>query len=504
MLFVTKRFLPIVLAAFIFIVSINPGCTKLDTTTLGSDLIPAVDNVNTFADTFDIKTAQGIFDDSFKIFRNENNVLGLINNDPVFGSTDARIFLQLKPGFYPYYFGNPGDTLIGVDSVVLGLSYKGVWGDTTQLQNLEVYEITDQFFGDSVFQYKDIRYQPATGSLVGSATIDLRTVSGKKIIANGKDSVTSQVRIKLSDAFRNALFGQDSLAISPSGNNAFRNDSLFRKAYKGLAVKSSSGNALMYINLTDASTRLEVHFRRKNAGKTDTTYNRFALNTADLGTNLPSASSNYIRRNYSAQVTNNVTTLNPTALYLQTGPGTYANLTIDSLSNLSNRIVHRASIYIEQDPVDLLTDSIFSAPPYMYLDLIDTGATKWKPVYFDLSPNTVYDPDNRTGFPYFPGDGTVDHNYFGGFAKTRFNALGQKVVYYDINVTRHVQQIATKRTPNYRMRLYPAFRMYYPQYPGATEIPYDNPVAFGRIKVKSGHHPDQRSKMQMVIIWSKL
>ena len=504
MLFVTKRFLPIILTAFVFLSFINFSCTKLDTTTLGSDLIPAVDNINTFSDTFAIKTTQGIFDDSFKIFRTENNVLGLINNDPVFGSTDARLFLQLKPGFFPFYFGNAGDTLIGVDSVVLGLSYKGAWGDTTKLQNLEVYEITDNEFGDSVFRFQNIKYQPLTGPIVGSGSVDLRTVAGKRYISNGKDSISAQVRVKLSNAFRDQLFARDTSATSPSGNNAFRNDSLFRKKYKGLAVKSASGNALMYISLSDVATRLEVFFRKRNANRLDTTYTSFRINTSDLGSNLPSATSNYIKRNYTPEVTNNVTAVNPAALYLQTGPGTYANLTIDSLTGLTNRIVHRAFIYIEQDPVNVLTDSIFSAPPYMYLDLIDTGATKWKPIYFDLSPNTLYDPDSRTAYPYFPADGTVDHSYFEGVARTRFNALGQKVVYYNINITRHVQQIATKRTPNYSMRLYPAFRLRYPQYGGTAEIPYDNPVAFGRIKVKSGYYPDKRMRMQMVIIWSKL
>ncbi len=503
MLFVIKRFLPVALAAFLFIISINTGCTKLDTTTLGSDLIPAVDNVTTFADTFDIKTRQGIFNDSFRILRNENNLLGLINNDPVFGRTDARIFFQLKPAFFPYYFGNAGDTLIAVDSAVLGLSYKGVWGDTTVLQNLEVYEIVDGTFGDSTSQAKDIRYQPAQlGPLVGSASIDLRTVAGKKYILNGKDSVTGQVRVKLNETFRAKLASQDSLLSSVK--NGFRSDSLYRKTFNGLAVKSGSGNALMYINLTDAATRLEVYIRKRNGNKIDTTYNSLRINTADLGTNLPSRSSNYIGRIYSPEVLNNLTNINPTALYLQTGPGTYANLTIDELTGLTNRIVHRASIYMEQDPVSQVTDSIFSAPPYMYLDLVDTGATKWKPVYFDLSPNTTYDPDNLTGFPYFPGDGSVDHSYFGSFARTRFNAQGQKVVYYEINVTRHVQRIATRRTPNYSMRLYPAFRIYYPQFPGATQIPYDNPAAFGRVKLKSGHLTHGDMRMKMVIIWSKL
>jgi hypothetical protein len=430
--------------------------------------------------------------------------LGLINNDLVFGRTEANMFFQLKPAFFPYYFGNANDSIINVDSVVLGLSYKGAWGDTTQLQQLNVYEITDATFGDSVSQHKNINYQPALGAMVGSATIDIRSLPGKKYISNGKDSVTNQVRIKLSEQFRQELAAKDTFPNSP--NNAFRSDSLYRKAYKGLAVKSSSGNALMYINLTDANTRLEVYIRKKNktSGITDTAYNSFKFNTADLGTNLPSASSNYMKRFYSPEILNNVTAPKPTVLYLQTGPGTYANLSIPELAGLSNRIIHRASIYMEQEPVNQVTDSIFSAPPYMYLDLVDTGAAKWKPIYYDLNPNSLYDPDNKTGLPYFPGDGTVDHAYFGGFARTRFNAIGQKVVYYDINISRHVQQIVTNGTINYSMRLYPAFRMYYPQYPGASEIPYDNPLAYGRVKIKSGHYPDSRVNMKLIVIWSKV
>ena len=501
MLFVIKRFLPIALVAFIFI--LHQGCTKLDTTSLGSDLIPAVDNVKTFRDSFDITTTQGIFADSFKIFNSENNVLGLITNDPLFGATEANIFLQLKPGFFPYHFANAGDTIVGVDSVVLGLSFKGAWGDTNVLQRLEVYEISDPSFGDSVFKYKDIKYQPLLGAMVGSAIVDIRELNDKKIIAGGKDSVTNQIRIKLNNTFTSVLAARDSLSVSPTGNNAFRSDSVFRKAYKGLAVKATgSGNALMYINLTDVSTRLEIHLRKKNAGtgKLDTIYNSFKINNNDLGTNFPSASSNYIKRFYLSNVTNPL----PQDLYLQTGPGTYANLNIPALTGLSNRIVHRAQIYMEQDPEDIIYDSLFSAPPYMYLDLIDTGSTKWKPVYFDLNPSTPYDPDNKNGYPYFPGDAKVDYNYFGGFARTRLNAIGEKVVYYEINITRHVQQIATRGTINYSMRLFPAYRLFYPQYPGASAISYDNPLAFGRVKLKSGTHPYKPGRMQLIMTWSKL
>ena len=45
-------------AAFLLI-AIGIGCTKLDTTTLGADLV-TVDNVNTFADTLNVNATQGI------------------------------------------------------------------------------------------------------------------------------------------------------------------------------------------------------------------------------------------------------------------------------------------------------------------------------------------------------------------------------------------------------------------------------------------------------------
>ena len=503
-----KRFLPIAFGTLFSAMLINGGCTKLDTTTLGSDLIPAVDNIHTFDTTLDIITTQGYFNDSFKIFKSENNVLGYISNDPQFGQTEANIFLQPKPTFYPFYFGNARDTLVGVDSVVLALNFNGSWGDTTKLQTLKVFEIKDADFGDSAFKFRTINYQPTLGMEVGSRIIDIRKLSQKVIIANGKDSVTNQIRIKLSDDYRNTLFGRDSLLMSPSDNNAFRNDSLFRKKfYNGLAVKSGGdANALMYINLSDPKTRLEVHFRKKNAGtgKLDTVYTSLTISTNDFSTILPSATSNYIKRTWS----NNV--LNPLAseLYLQTGPGTFANLSIPGLGNLNNRIVHRAEISVEQIPEDFITDSIFSVPPYLYLDLKDTGATKFKPLYFDLNPNTTYDPDFKSGFPYFPGTGEIDYSYFGGFARKRINAVGQSVYYYDLNVTRYVQQLVTKRTPNYEMRLFAGFRIFYPQFGTAAQpvnaITLDNPLAFGRIKVKSGSHPDPKVKMRMRIIYSRL
>ncbi len=505
-----KRFLPITLLSYVCIVIVNWGCTKLDTTTLGSDLIPAVDNVNTFADTLDIVTTQGIFNDTFKISRGENHALGLISNDPLFGSTDARIFFQPKPTFYPYFLGSAGDTLVAIDSIVLSLSYLGAWGDTSVPQQIKVHSIDDRNFADSVYKKSQtIGYAPTQGSVIGSASVDLRTLKNIVKFNQGKDSSTNQVRIKLSDAYRDYFFANKDTSTS-SLNNALRSDSLFRKFHNGFAISSTAGNALMYVNLLDAKTRLEIYIRKKNTGtgKLDTSFSSFGVlaSSSNIAYITPSATSNFVSRSYPANVLNPA----PGELYLQTGPGTFANLKIPGLTGMSNRIVHRAQISIEQFSEGTITDSIFSRPTYLYLDIKDTGAPKWKPLYFDLSPNTRYDPDFKSGFPYFPPSGQIDYSYFGGVARKKTNAIGEKVWYYDLNVTRYVQQLVTKGTPNYELRLFPGFSTVYPQHgtsaSPAAIIPLDNPLALGRIKVKSGNYPDpeKKVKMRMTVIWSKL
>jgi len=496
---VQKRLLPLALIGYLFVFFINWGCTKLDTTTLGSDLIPAVDNVHTFADTLLINTTLGVFADTTTVFRTENHVLGKINNDPLFGQTTANIFMQLKPSFFPFYYGNTGDTLngfgAGLDSVVLCLSYKGFWGDSTVAQQLTVNQIVDNNFRDSITLH-DVNYSPSTGAQIGAATFDIRMLGNIIKYTNRRDSVQNQIRIKLDPSFASQLYSRDSVAANTM-NNALLNDSVFRQFYNGLAIKASgSGNALMYVNLGDTNTKLEVHFRRKNAGKLDTVYNSFKLISNSTTSINASASANNIIRNRPAFPPNGQ------ELFLQTTPGTFANLAIPQLTGYSNRIIHRAQIIVEQIPDNLITDSIFSAPSFMYLDLKDSGANKWKPLYIDLNPNTLYDPDYKTGFPFFPTGG-IDYGYFGGYGRKRTDASGRSVTFYELNVTRYVQRLVTQQTPNYILRLFPAYNFSYPQYTQGS-IAYDNPLANGRVKVGSGSHPDPNKRMRLVIIYSKI
>ena len=106
-----RKFSGFVLFVIVLLSVFSWSCTKVDTTTLGADLIPAVDNVSTFDTIININATQGFFNDETKLGRTENHLVGNITNDPVFGKTNAEIFVELKPGFFPYYFGAAGDTI---------------------------------------------------------------------------------------------------------------------------------------------------------------------------------------------------------------------------------------------------------------------------------------------------------------------------------------------------------------------------------------------------------
>ncbi|MFZ1454189.1 MAG: DUF4270 family protein, partial [Ferruginibacter sp.] len=342
-----KRILPLAVTAVLLISLISLNCTKLDTTDIGSDQLPVVDNVNTFADTLLINSTQGYFNDSTTIGKYDDYAVGSIINDPLFGPTTANIYMQLKPPFYPYHFGNPGDTIVGFDSVVLCLKYAGFWGDSLSPVGLHVKEVSENRFRDSATNLSFIEnttaYQPnVSGTILGSASIDPRKMGDTIYLNNGRDKVVNQIRIKLSASWAAQLFNRDSIKAN-AANNAFYNDSIYRYFYNGIAVVASgAGNGLLYASLSDTATKLEVHYRTRNGGKIDSVYSSLRLNPSreDRIANKPvSNTSNYISRGW-----NGFPVKNPAASehYIQTAPGTFVNLNIPGLATLSNRIIHRA------------------------------------------------------------------------------------------------------------------------------------------------------------------
>lgn len=501
--FFSFTFSLIVILGF-FIVS----CTKLDTTTIGSDLIPDVDNINTFADTLDLITVQGVFDgvnqDSTKLNLSDNYIIGKLY-DPLLGSTEASLFLQLKPSFYPYHIGvNVNDSIVQIDSVVLCLSYRSFWGDSLTPIQLKVYDVPANANGlwDSINSLCPITYSPGINtSISATKSIDIPGLKAYTKLGTS-DSVNNQIRIKLSNDFRDKLFSRDTVSSSP--NNAFKSDSLFRLFNNGFAIVANSGNGILYVNILDDKTRLELHYKKKSMVSIDSTYS----------TTIDTVYSNFyfnamndpIRRSF---VSNKITrTRNglPSGdqeLVIQASPGTFATIRVPALDSFKNRIIHRAELQIQQIP-DLATDKIFTEPNFLYLDLLaDSATNKYKPVYFDLNPNTSYDPDFALpGYPFFPLNGNVDIGYFGGNLRKKYTPLGEQS-YYNFNLTRYIQQIATKHTTNFKIRLFAPHSFVYSQYSPAT-IPYANQIGYGRVKVGGGNNPNPGYRMRIRVVYSNI
>lgn len=488
----------IFLFSFFLFISIW-GCTKLDTTTIGGDLIPAIDNINTFADTLEVFTTQGVFDDSTSTSILFDGVLGSITNDPLFGRTSANIYLQPKPTAFPFRYGNAGDTLngfgAGLDSVVLCLAYNGHWGDNTVMQNLIVRQVQDQMFSDSVQINRTVKYRPNVGNaIVGSKMFDIRTLKDTIRFNNRKDSVVNQIRIKLDLNFARGYYGIDTTSFNP-----FTADSLWRRVFHGLAVEANNGgNALMYISFNNPNTRLEVHYRRRNNGL-DTTFAYLPLFVAQFGsTSNTSATANFIQRSRAGFP---VSVPSSSEVYVQSAPGTFVNLSIPGISTLNNRLVHRAELIMEQAPHNGFFDTTFRAPDYVYVDCRDSSINeRWKPVYFDLNANSFlnYNPDSK-GCDVLPNE--IDFLYYGGYRRTKLDYLGNRHAYYNINLSRHIQQIVTKRTPNYNFRLYAPHVLSYRQ-ACALDYRFQNGLALGRVRLGSGQNPNY--KMRLRVIYSKV
>ncbi len=492
----------------LFFILIGFSCTKIDSTTLGADLIPSVDNINTFEAILPIDGTQGIFDDTTKLARNEYHIVGSIDNDPVFGKTKADVYLELKPSFYPFTFVSKEDTIdvtgipgTGFDSAVLCLSVNSFYGDTMQPQKLSVYQMnnnTSNFRYDTSYQ---INYQPDVqpDQLLGQATITPAQLKDSILIdTTTKEKTAFQIRIKLSTDFLNTLVAQRD--TSAAAETAFRSDSIFKRRVKGFAIVSDQvpgGNGLFYISLSDPKTRLEIFFRKKNKTLIQTGYTSFRFST---GVSVaPGAHANSIKRDRISNSPEYPNSPQPDALYIQSVPGTYAILNVPGLATFENSIIHRAEIIAEQIPGNPQIDNALPAPPFLYLDLKDTGSVnRYKTIYTDLNPSVSYLPDNNL---FFYPSGGIDLRYFGGYRTMQSHLSGNKIATYNFNVSRYVQSLVTKRGVNYQFRLYAPYNLAYFDrvfaYPNSTQS-----LANGRVKIGNGNNSN--SKLRMRIVYSKI
>jgi hypothetical protein len=258
--------------------------------------------------------------------------------------------------------------------------------------------------------------------------------------------------------------------------NAYKNDSLFRTLFSGLALKADgTGNALSYFNLSDlANTKLTVYFRAMVNGKPDTTSFDFYHST--------NGQSNYVERqnggNYLAYLNNGAGDKG----YVQSAPGSYITIKIPGLDAFSNKVIHRAEIVATKIPS--LSDDVFTPPSRLILDRKGSGTPD---TAFILQNDLLADANGGLSFATFGGALLSDNTY-------RFN------------ISRYVQSIVTRHEPNDTLRIYAPLRtnLYNSTIKATLGVPVISAIANGRVVLGGGTYPDSTMRLRLRIIYSNL
>lgn len=452
------------------------SCTKIITTDIGSGLIPPVDGVITKDTVIEVSTKNLGFD-TISVGISDDHVLGYVN-DPVFGKTTASINFQVAPETSPFARGINKDSIV-VDSVVLSLKYKGVWGDSLQPLSLRVYSMDPENLFNSKSSYantkKFIKGQELT-EFNTAKYVDIRRLDDVDTIKGvaATEITTNQLRIRLNKSFGENILRLDSATY-------YTGDSAFYTYLRGIMVEpDATGQALMRMNLTDTTTRLSLYYHKLGGG--DTLVKRF------LPRALTSASSNTILRDYTGtEIPSyiNRPDSNQDLIFMQTSPGTRAFINISNVKGMPNVIVHRAEILMNQVPY-ASNDTLLS-PPNLFLAAYNKDSAHQFIIPYDVS---VYNGsiNNLTQFGVSP-------------------RLKNGVYSYSFDISRYVQNIITRSDTLYNLVLTAPYNqyIYYDntfQYALPISSPSLNYPATGRIRLGGGNNNNSQYKMRLHIVYS--
>ncbi len=469
------------------------ACTKIETTTIGSGLIPPIDGVTTLDTELSVITNNFIdsASDSLRVYKSDEHVIGVINNDPVFGKTVAETYFELKPASYKFSF--PGGASVIPDSAVLILSYKGVYGDTAVHQNWEVRELSESLNQDSAYP---VSAKFSATNVLGSKDIDITRL--KDSVKDGFENASHQIRIKLDQNFANRLIKQY------DSTNAYASDSLFRENFKGFAVgpaAGTAGNALIRVNLLDTNTKLALFYNYKIPDSANNSaavsYFRFSAGSAAIPV---SASANYIKRDYDGsklRITD--TNLNDSLLYIQTSPGTFVTVKIPGLDGLENSIIHRAELTVYQVSDAGSGNPLLTPPGFLLLSSYDSFAK----VKTNIPNDFVASASSGMNTSTFGGDLIEKNIPVYGLVKA-----------YSFDVSRYVQGIVTRKDKNLTLRLSAPSNdslKYTDPYPATASSTWyitpsnANSVADGRVVLKGGGaSAGDPLRMRLRIIYSRI
>lgn len=233
---------------------------KKDPYEIGIDLLPPSDTLNVLMTDTCTVIAYSVRHDSIRTDESASFILGSIV-DPVFGKSTAGFYTQFRLGSDSPDFGdNPV-----LDSLVLILYYNGYYGDTTTLQSIKVYEISEDLILDST--YWSNQRVATYSTLLASQSFyphptDSVTVSG--------ETMAPHLRINL-NKFSNYL--GDKILYAPTG--ALEDNNSLIAFFKGLQVEThpvNANGALVNFSGGSSTSCLKIYFHNSESDSLDYTF----------------------------------------------------------------------------------------------------------------------------------------------------------------------------------------------------------------------------------------
>ncbi len=373
--------------AILLLLVVVGGCKKGDES-LGVNLLPGVKILDTRYHQEKASISTSIFTDTkIRVDRPKYDLLGSFN-DPIFGRTDASFAAQFRLPYHPNY-----SETAAIDSIILRMSYKKIYGDTLSSQTIQVYELNSGLNYASKYLSSFNIKNLASSEPIGTAHFIPKFRTDSTLI----DTTEQIIRIPLNKSIGSNLLGIDSLDMTTNDK--------FITVFKGLYISPTPISR----RGTLVSTTMSIIILYYHDAKSDTL--QFAYGVSTNSANVASFVHDYSNARFYSNLNkeNNIDSL----IYIQPTGGIKSKILVPSLStwkDSANYAINKATLTFHADTI--MSDfRRYSMPPRLYLMAIDS-----------------------TGTEVFPADSQLSSDYYGGF----YNAA---TATYSFNVTQHLQQL---------------------------------------------------------------
>ena len=402
------------LALMIGILALCLFSCKKTPNSIGNDLI----DENTFIDVFRTDTAQVVCHSYLDSIGSKNVRFALLGSmkDPVLGTTEAGFYTQFRFSSAGQDFGSAPV----LDSIVLQLALSNVYGDTSTLQTVHVYELTDSISSsDPYYSYSEISHSPvdfANG-------FQFRPHPKTKNYSIGSDTITEPIiRIPLSQELGNYLLQIDS--------TAYNNPDTFKDYFKGLFLICEAvgqNGAVCSINLTNNTiTQLQLYYHDAATPQNALRY-YFYITSTDQYFNHFDHDYTQGAPEFVAQLMEGDTCLGQQQVYLQSMGGIRTRISFPNISHWADTLEHSYILVNEAKLIlpapDDIDTVLFSAPTKLVL------------IGFKDDNTTFILPDNYEG-----------ENYFGGTYDDQSKTVS-------FRISEYIEKLILNKTYNYGLSL---------------------------------------------------